>query len=137
MAVSTVQGLEHVAEQVVRAMERSANNNDQLRHASLEERRSAELSVLRQQMIAVQSEWELEEVLYKVEEFLTRYPSYPEARVLQTRIMTALSARRRWGRAPNEQFRLKSARPSIFGIILRLLAVGGALFLVLRFLGWF
>ena len=36
MAVSTERGLEHVAEQVVRAIERSAsNNNDQLRRASL------------------------------------------------------------------------------------------------------
>jgi hypothetical protein len=65
MAVSTEHGLVHVAEQVVRAITRSAsNNNDELRRASLEERRSEELSVLRQQMIAAQSVWALEEVLY-------------------------------------------------------------------------
>ena len=134
MAVSTEQGLEHVAEQVVRAIERSAsNNNDQLRRASLTERRSEELSVLRQQMIAARSVWELEEVLYKVEEFLTRYPSYPEARVLQRRITTALAGGKP---RPAPMSPPMSAGPSIFGILLRLLAVGGALFLALRLLGW-
>ena len=137
MAVSTEQVLERVAEQVVRAIARSAsNNNDQLRRALLTERRSEELSVIRQQMIAARSEWELEEVLYKVEEFLTRYPSHPEARVLQRCITTALASGRLTPAPMQARSQARLARPSIFGIILRLLAAGGALFLALRLLGW-
>jgi hypothetical protein len=138
MAVSTEQGLEYVAEQVVRAIARSAsNNNDQLRRALLTELRSEELSVLRQQTIVARSEWELEEVLYKVEEFLARYQNHPEARVLQRRITTALaSGRLRPAPPPPMASPSPAARLLIFEIILRVLAAGGALFLALRLLGW-
>jgi TIR domain len=104
-----------------------SNDNDQLRRASLEERRSEELSVLRQQMIAARSEWELEEVLYKVEEFLSRDPGYPEARVLRSRIMSTM-------RSPKGL--PKGKAPSLLLTILRILVAGSAIFLVLRFFGW-
>jgi hypothetical protein len=92
VAVSTTQGLEHVARAVVRAMELSRSDNSDppsspLRTVPLEEQRTKELSELRKQMIAAQSFIELQEVLYKVDEFLTRYPKYPEARSLKKLIM--------------------------------------------------
>ena len=41
-------------------------------------------------MIAAQSFRELREVEYKIDEFLTRYPNYPEARVLKMQILDSI-----------------------------------------------
>jgi hypothetical protein len=50
-----------------------------------------ELSQIRRSMFIASSRWEVKETLYKVDEFLSRYPNHYEARLLRDQIEAALS----------------------------------------------
>ena len=96
VGISTAEGLGHVANAIVRAMTQagSENTSSPLRRVPLEEQRSKEMSELRMQMLATQSFQGLREVEFKVDEFLTRYPNYPEARLLKMQVTESMYPRR-------------------------------------------
>lgn len=97
VAVSTEQGIEYVGEQIVRAIERSRTADsmaqgdlERFRRAALHERNAEEITQLRRQLLTAKTHFDLEYVLYTVEEFLRRYPGHPEARQLRQRAENAL-----------------------------------------------
>jgi hypothetical protein len=136
LAVSTNQGIEHVARQVMRAIQRDAPlpAATQLNSLSAGDERTRELSELRRNMLEAHSSWELRELLFSADEFLSRYPNYPEARLLRERILRAIE---------HEEGPMDSAPPmgalprrSILSYILLLgLLIGGILVLI-RLLLW-
>jgi TIR domain. len=88
VSVSTAQGLDYVAREVMRAIRSSGLDKTDIPPSShravlLEKQTAEELSELRKQMIASQSPRDLQEVSYKLDEFLTRYPNNPEAQLLK------------------------------------------------------
>ena len=95
VGVSTSEGLGRVANAIVRAMTQAGpeSTSSLLRTVPLEEQRDKEWSELRMQMIAAQSTQELREVEYKVDEFLTRYPNNPDARLLKKKIADSTEPR--------------------------------------------
>lgn len=89
IAVSTESGLDYVSEQIVRSIEGVGPRDSKVGRASLAARKEDELTALRRQLLVAGSRFELEHLLYKVDEFLSRYPGDPEARLLRERVKKA------------------------------------------------
>jgi len=96
VAVSTERGLEYVGEQIVRAITRSRAGESDTRgdttdlRSLIDERKAGEVAQLRRQLLIARSRFDLEQVLFKAEEFLIRYPGDPEARLLREQAKSAL-----------------------------------------------
>lgn len=132
LAVSTNQGIELVARQVIRAIERdTARLPVQLSSLPVEDERARELSELRKSMLEAHSAWELREVLFRADEFLSRYPNYPEARLMRERVIRAIDYEEHPGGLPTMAPPMRRARISLLpSILLLLTAIGGILLLI-------
>lgn len=89
LAVSTSRGIKHVAEQIIIAVARAANNDDNL-IIKFAPREKDHLKELREKMIVARSPWELRSVVYELEEYLSKYPNAPEARLFEYQVKKAL-----------------------------------------------
>lgn len=130
LAVSTSQGIELVAKQVIRAIERDTPSPIlQLSSLPVEDERARKLSELRKSMLEAHSAWELREVLFRADEFLSRYPNYPEARLMRERVLRALEYEEHsmMGAGP----RSAPARFSMLPAILLLLIIIGSILLLI------
>ncbi len=131
LAVSTNQGIELVAGQVIRAIKRDTPRlTAQLSSLHVEDERAKELSELRKSMLESHSAWELREVLFRADEFLSRYPNYPEARLMRERVMKAIEYEERpleRSMPPMPQRAHFSILPAI---VLLLVIIGGILLLI-------
>ena len=92
VAVSTDRGLRYVADQIMRAVERSSTGDapQDTDRRSVDELKAEELTHLRRQLLSARSTDALEEVLFRTQEYLVRYPMNTEARMLERRIKSAL-----------------------------------------------
>jgi hypothetical protein len=93
VAVSTDLGLERVAEQVVRSIERNyLGEAEDRRPMFFAEKKEEELAQLRRQLLSARSRHDLQRTLYDAEEFLVRYPGNPGVRFLIDQVKSALDA---------------------------------------------
>jgi hypothetical protein len=135
VAVSTSQGLAHVASRVFDAVRRDEFTvNPQ---TSVKETEADLLRRLRSQMLISKSASDLRSGLYEMEAYLSLYPHSPEARLLKDRMEFALQVAedRELPRAsaPMEYRRLSAMRPILWILILGSLAA--VIYAVLRLIG--
>jgi hypothetical protein len=142
LGVPTSQGVEFVANQILRAIEKEPGYGaPQFDQAPSRDRIAGELSLIRQDMLRANSRWEFCETLFRVEDFLSRYPNHPEARLLRDSIKESM-----WYHEPPARSAPMPSMPpvsmplyrfSILRVILGLLLVSGimaALFFLIRWL---
>lgn len=95
LAVSTERGIENVAQQVFRAVQRQDRYDvSKSDYQNLDNRKVEELSQIRRKLISASSIRDLREAFYKVDEFLSKYPHYYEARLLKDEIQVAINRER-------------------------------------------
>ena len=91
LGVSTTQGIDYIGQKIMLAVQRETQNkNLQLDSVPTRDQVSEELSRLRSEMLSANSRRELRHTLFKVEEFLSRYPMHPEAGILGENLQRAL-----------------------------------------------
>lgn len=85
MAVSTSRGLDYLADQIVKAVNKSSvESTPSIRNLGPTE--DEILERLGHQMLMARSSWDLRSTLYELEEYMAKYPHSPKARMLRDRV---------------------------------------------------
>ncbi|MCI0618518.1 toll/interleukin-1 receptor domain-containing protein [bacterium] len=95
LAVSTENGIEYVTQKVLQAVHRHAQHNISTQENwNVEHRRDEELSHIRKDILLSHSIRDLQEASYKIDEVLSRYPTFYQARLLKDEIRAAINRER-------------------------------------------
>jgi hypothetical protein len=136
MAVSTNTGIENVGEQIIRAVRRSSAEGSPVISSPVEDSLVKELRTIRSRVLEARSSWELRQLSFEADEFLSRYPHHPEARLLKEQILTAISREERSASqaAPPADFAYRSS--PLLPLIIGFLVLIGFVLLLIWLIRW-